>query len=75
MRAESTLSLLPGWLQGLNRIKAVRAACGFATQFWFYGQIYGLGQRGATDPGLSVFSAYRFVEATHKRWLKTRRGG
>jgi len=71
--AESTLSLLPGPLKFLEAIKAVRAMAGFATQFWFYMQIYALGRTGQTDPQLSVFKAWRSVEKEHEERLKAMR--
>ncbi|MEE4199263.1 NADH:flavin oxidoreductase/NADH oxidase family protein [Erythrobacter sp.] len=72
-RFEDWLSLLPGVLKFLTKIKMVRTLAGFATQYWFYGQIYALGRHGAPRPGLSVFKAWRQVEATHKDWLERRR--
>ncbi len=63
--AERVLSLLPRPLKFLERIKTVRAMAGFATQFWFYMQIYALGRNGHTDPDLSVFKAWRSVEKEH----------
>ena len=51
----------------------LRAAAGFATQFWFYMQIYALGRTGKTDPGLSVFKAWRSVEKEHKERLQAMR--
>lgn len=73
-RFEDDLSLLPGPLQFLTAIKMIRAAAGFATQFWFYSQIYALGRTGQSERDRSVFSAWRQVEATHKDWLARRRG-
>lgn len=72
-RRENSLSLLPDWLGFLTSIKTVRAVAGFATQFWFYCQIYDLGRTGRTEPDLSVFRAWRRVEAEHARWLRRRR--
>jgi 2,4-dienoyl-CoA reductase-like NADH-dependent reductase (Old Yellow Enzyme family) len=71
--AEKDLSLFPPFLAFLNTIKPLRAAAGFATQFWFYAQIYALGRTGRTDPGLSVFKAWRAVEKEHARRLKAMR--
>ncbi|MEO0699277.1 MAG: NADH:flavin oxidoreductase/NADH oxidase family protein [Pseudomonadota bacterium] len=72
-RAEANLSLLPGSLTFLQGVKAVRAMAGFATQFWFYMQIYALGRTGKTDPDLSVFKAWRSVEKEHAKRLKARK--
>ncbi|MEL7199103.1 MAG: NADH:flavin oxidoreductase/NADH oxidase family protein [Pseudomonadota bacterium] len=63
--AEKTLSLLPGALKFLEGIKTVRAMAGFATQFWFYVQLYAIGRTGKTDLGISVFKAWRMVEKEH----------
>ena len=73
-RYEDELSLFPAPLRFLTGIKALRAAASFAVQFWFYGQIYALGRTGKADKDLSVFAAWRQTEATHKDWLKRRRG-
>ncbi|MEM9311872.1 MAG: NADH:flavin oxidoreductase/NADH oxidase family protein [Pseudomonadota bacterium] len=70
---EKDLSLFPPFLQFLNGVKALRAAAGFATQFWFYMQIYALGRTGRTDPDLSVFKAWRSVEKEHAQRLKAMR--
>jgi 2,4-dienoyl-CoA reductase-like NADH-dependent reductase (Old Yellow Enzyme family) len=49
-KVENQLKLLPEWLSGLRKIKAVRGIEGFATQYWFYSQIYALGRTGRTQP-------------------------
>jgi 2,4-dienoyl-CoA reductase-like NADH-dependent reductase (Old Yellow Enzyme family) len=72
---EKELSLLPGPLKFLEGIKAIRAMAGFATQFWFYVQIYAMGRTGKTDPDISVFKAWRAVEAEHARRMKLRKAG
>ncbi|MBY0563122.1 MAG: NADH:flavin oxidoreductase [Hyphomonadaceae bacterium] len=72
-RAEKTLALLPPALSFLNGVKSIRAISGFATQYWFYAQIYALGRTGQTAPDVSVFAALLEVERTHKAWLKARR--
>jgi hypothetical protein len=72
-RAENELALLPAWLSFLTRIKSIRAINGFATQYWFYAQIYALGRTGATAPECSVFAALNEVESTHKNWLRAHR--
>lgn len=70
---EKELSLFPSFLQFLNAVKPLRAAAGFATQFWFYMQIYALGRTGRTDPDISVFKAWRSVEKEHKERLQAMR--
>ncbi|WP_373490909.1 NADH:flavin oxidoreductase/NADH oxidase family protein [Parasphingorhabdus sp.] len=72
-RYEDKLRLLPDWLGFLTRFQMVKAMAGFATIFWFYEQLENLGQRGTTDPSLSVFKAFRAVEKRNKRILAARR--
>ncbi len=73
-RFEDNLSLLPGFLSFLNGVKMIRAMSGFATQFWFYCQIYALGRTGKTED-MSVFAAWRRVEDEHATWLARRKRG
>jgi 2,4-dienoyl-CoA reductase-like NADH-dependent reductase (Old Yellow Enzyme family) len=70
---EQELALLPGRLGFLKGIKTIRAIDGFATQYWFYSQLYALGRTGAPVPEKSVLASFREVEAAHKSWLKARR--
>lgn len=72
-KVENQLKLLPEYLSGLRKFKMVRGIEGFAVQYWFYAQIYALGQTGRTKPDMSVFAALREVEAFQKRWLKERK--
>ncbi len=72
-RVEDQLKLLPEWLAGLRKIKTVRSLEGFATQYWFYSQIYALGRTGRAQPDMTVFAALRQVESYQKGWLKARR--
>jgi hypothetical protein len=44
----------------------VKAIDSFAVQYWYYAQLYALGRTGRVDDDLSVFSAWREVERTHK---------
>jgi 2,4-dienoyl-CoA reductase-like NADH-dependent reductase (Old Yellow Enzyme family) len=69
-RHEKTLALLPPWLAFLNANKSMRAIGGFATQYWFYTQLYALGRTGAPALNKSVFGALLEVERTHKVWLR-----
>lgn len=71
-KVENQLKLLPEYLAGLRKFKMVRGIEGFAVQYWFYAQIYALGQTGRTKSDISVFAALREVEAVQKRWLKDR---
>lgn len=72
-KVENQLKLLPEYLSGLRKFKMVRGIEGFAVQYWFYAQVYALGQTGRTKPDMSVFAALREVEAFQKRWLKERK--
>jgi 2,4-dienoyl-CoA reductase-like NADH-dependent reductase (Old Yellow Enzyme family) len=65
-RPETRLALLPSWLGWLRGIKMVKAIDSFAVQYWYYAQLYALGRTGRVDEDLSVFSAWREVERTHK---------
>ncbi len=69
-RFEDRLALLPSWLGWLKNVKMVKAIDGFAVQYWYYAQLYALGRTGKVDPSLSVLSAWRKVERTHKRLMK-----
>jgi 2,4-dienoyl-CoA reductase-like NADH-dependent reductase (Old Yellow Enzyme family) len=71
-RFEDELRLIPEWLGFLMRFQMVKAIAGFAVIFWFYEQLENLGQSGKTDPNLSVFSAFRAVEARNKRIMAAR---
>ncbi|MGP1282925.1 MAG: NADH:flavin oxidoreductase/NADH oxidase family protein [Parasphingopyxis sp.] len=69
---EDELALIPHWLGFLKRLQMLKAIDGFATQYWFYSQLYALGRTGGTAPERSVFAAFREVEATHKRLMAQR---
>ncbi|MGB5723916.1 MAG: NADH:flavin oxidoreductase, partial [Parasphingorhabdus sp.] len=71
-RFEEELRLIPDWMGFLMRFQMVKAVAGFAVIFWFYEQLENLGKSGKTDPGLSVFKAFRAVEARNKRILAAR---
>lgn len=71
-RFEKQLYLLPGWLRWLEGINMVRALAGFGVQFWYYAQIYALGETGKTDPKKSVFAAMREVDARNKKIMAAR---
>ena len=70
---ESQLKLFPDWLSVLRKVKKLRGIEGFATQYWYYAQLYALGKTGRPNIDQSVFASLREVERTHKQWLKTRR--
>jgi len=66
-RYEDGLQLIPSWLGFLKRFQMIKAIDGFASIFWFYEQLENIGQTGATDPKLTVFQAFRAVDARNKR--------
>ena len=70
---ESQLKLFPDWLAVLRKVKMLRGIEGFATQYWYYAQLYALGKTGRPNIDQSVFASFREVERTHKTWLKDRR--
>jgi 2,4-dienoyl-CoA reductase-like NADH-dependent reductase (Old Yellow Enzyme family) len=72
-RYENELSLLPPWLGFLTRAKALRAAAGFAVQYWYYAQLDLIGREGRAQPGLSVFAATRRVMSLQKQLMAARR--
>ncbi len=69
---ERQLGLLPTWLAFLKQIKVIRGLDAFATQFWFYSQLYALGDNGLAKPEQTVFASLLEVEARQKAWLKAR---
>lgn len=72
-RYENQLHLLPGWLRWLEGIKAVKAIAGFGVQYWYYAQLYALGQTGEPALNQSVFSAMRQVDALSRKLMAGRR--
>lgn len=70
---EDDLDLLPGWLGFLKRFQTMKAINGFAGIYWFYEQLWLLGHEGRVDRDLSVFKAFRTVDARNKRIMKARR--
>ena len=72
-KVENQLKLLPEWLSSLRKLKMIRSIEGFATQYWFYSQIYALGRTGRVQSDLTVFAALREVESYQKSWLKAHR--
>jgi len=71
-RFEDDLQLIPDWLGFLKRIQMVKAIDSFATIFWFYEQLWLLGNKGATKDGLRVFSAFSAVDKRSKALMKAR---
>jgi 2,4-dienoyl-CoA reductase-like NADH-dependent reductase (Old Yellow Enzyme family) len=71
-RYEDGLALVPGWLGFLKRFQMVKAIDGFAGIYWFYQQLWLLGYTGQVDEKLSVFSAFRMLEARNKAIMKAR---
>ena len=71
-RYEAELSLLPDWLNFLNRSKTIRTMATFGVQYWFYAQLDCLGKEGHARPDMSVFEATRRVMSLQNRILKNR---
>lgn len=71
-RYEERLGLVPRWLGFLKRLQIVKAIDGFAGIYWFYQQLWLLGHTGRADEQLSVFSAFRTLEARNKAIMKAR---
>lgn len=71
-RYEDDRGLLPDWLSFLKRFQLVKAVDGFAGIYWFYQQLWLLGHDGRADERLSVFSAFRTLEARNKAIMKAR---
>ena len=58
-RYEDSLSLLPRWLKPLEKLNLVKTLATFAVQYWYYQQLYILGETGSTSNDLSVLAATR----------------
>ncbi len=58
-RYEDTLSLLPGWLKPLEKLNLIKTLATFAVQYWYYQQLFILGETGKTSDDLTVFAATR----------------
>jgi len=71
-RYENDLDLLPDWLGFLKRYQIVKAINGFAGIYWFYEQLWLLGHEGRVDRNLSVFKAFRILDARNRRIMKER---
>jgi len=71
-RYENGLSLLPGWLSFLTRLKTVQTLATFSVQYWFYAQLDELGTKGSAQPSMSVFSAAQRIMSLQKKWLAGR---
>lgn len=72
-RYEDILSMFPGWLQFLNKIKTLRTMGSFGVQFWYYAQIYALGHTGEPVPEKRPFKATNELMARDKKWLAAHR--
>jgi len=72
---ERELGLIPPALGFLKRFDMLRTLDGFATQYWFYGQIYALARQGRIDPALTPFRALRIVESMNRQLMAGRGKG
>ncbi len=66
-RWEGQLRMFPAWAAVVRTLALARAVEGFAVLYWYYAQLYRLGDGKGVDRKLSVFAAFREVEATHRR--------
>ena len=66
-RWESKLKMFPAWASVLRNLTLVRAIEGFAVLYWYYAQLYRLGDGKGVDRKLAVFAAFREVDTTHRR--------
>ncbi len=71
-RYEDRLSLLPRVLNFLEKIKIIKSANAFATQYWFYEQISLIGKCGQADPELKVLKATIAQIKSAKNWIRLR---
>ena len=71
-RYENTLSLLPAWLKGLEKLNLVRTVATFATQYWYYEQIARIGLTGEASHDLGVFAATRQQMSAANRLVRGR---
>jgi 2,4-dienoyl-CoA reductase-like NADH-dependent reductase (Old Yellow Enzyme family) len=72
-RYEDGLELLPGWLSFLTRFELVRTIAALSTMQWYYAQIDCLARSGTAQPGMSVWSATRRMQAQERKLLKQSR--
>ncbi len=72
-RYEDKLSLLPKWLNFLNKITLIRAITSSATQYWYYAQIEALGIHSKASKRLSVFSASKHLLTQQSLWIRARK--
>jgi 2,4-dienoyl-CoA reductase-like NADH-dependent reductase (Old Yellow Enzyme family) len=72
-RWESKLSMFPAWLAFLRNFTIARAVEGFAILYWYYAQLYRLGDGKSVDKTLGVFKAFREVDGTHHRLNRERK--
>ncbi len=66
-RWEGQLKMFPAWASFMRNLTMGRALEGFAVLYWFYAQLYRLGDGKGVDRKLGAFAAFREVDATHRR--------
>ncbi|MEM7666899.1 MAG: NADH:flavin oxidoreductase/NADH oxidase family protein [Pseudomonadota bacterium] len=72
-RYEDGLDMIPSWLGFLKSFQMMKAINGFAGIYWFYQQIWLLGNEGRKDEDFPVFKAFRIVDTRNKAIMKARR--
>ena len=71
-RYEDGLGLIPNWLGFLKGLQMTKAIDGFAGIYWFYEQLWMIGNQGKADEDFSVFKAFRIVDARNKALMRAR---
>jgi 2,4-dienoyl-CoA reductase-like NADH-dependent reductase (Old Yellow Enzyme family) len=66
-RWEAQLKMFPAWASFIRKLTMARAIEGFAILYWYYAQLYRLGDGKGVDRNLAVFRAFREVDTTHRR--------
>ena len=74
-RFEKGLGLIPSWLNFLRRSNLVKTIDGFSGTYWFYQQIWLLGQRGQPDERFSVWLAFLTVDLRSRLIQRKRNKG
>jgi len=70
---EHELVMFPWYLGFLRYFSILAAIESFGKQFWFYAQLYAIGETGETDLEKSVFSSLLLVDRREREWLVDRK--
>ena len=69
-RYEDDLGLIPDWLGFLRGFQLMKAIDGFAGIYWFYEQLWLIGNGQGADERHSVFKAFRTVDTRNGAIVK-----